>query len=63
MKYYVYFDAYGNALKAIDEVDLQAEYEGDPEKYFEAMCLNSSNAETERATGHVGTLNFKNKKI
>ncbi len=59
MKYYVYFDAYGNALKVIDEAALKKEYEGDTGKFLEAMSGDSCNAETERATGHVGTLNFK----
>ena len=59
MIFYVYYDAYGHALKAIDERELEENYGGDVDLFLKQMCRLSKNSDTERATGHVGTLRFE----
>ena len=59
MKYYVYFDAYGHARRAISEEQLAADYQNDPDRFLEAMCRSGSNPGSGHITGHVGILNFK----
>jgi hypothetical protein len=58
MKYYVYFDAYGYARRAIGEEQLAGTYQNDPDRFLEAMCRSGSNPGKGNITGHVGILNF-----
>lgn len=58
MLYYVYYDAYGHARKAIAEEVLNTQYKGSIDEFFKAMCTAGENEEMARATGHVGTLRF-----
>ncbi len=61
MKYYLYFDGYGNFVKAITEEELKRLYSGDPDRFLNDM----SGSETGRSrfqTGHVATFFFKDKK-
>jgi hypothetical protein len=58
MLYYVYYDAYGHARKAIDKNELAECFQNDVDVFFKHMCASGNNQEFERATGHVGTLRF-----
>lgn len=58
MRYYIYFDAYGQARRVISEETLSQQYGSDPDCFFRAMCKTRQDAETARASGHVGTLSF-----
>lgn len=60
MLYYVYYDAYGYARKAISENELAVEYNNSTDVFFKRMCKLGHNEDHERATGHVGTLRFLN---
>jgi hypothetical protein len=60
--YYVYFDAYGHARRAISEKELAAKYNNDPDTFYKATCRSGPNEEARRATGHVGTLRFHDEK-
>jgi len=62
MKYYVYFDAYGYARRAISEDQLAGEYQNDPDRFLEAMCRLGPNPGKGHITGHVGILNFNSEK-
>lgn len=58
MKYYVYFDAYGHARRAISEEQLAGTYQNDPDLFLEDMCRSGSKPGTGCISGHVGILNF-----
>lgn len=60
MKFYVYYDAYGHARRAISEAQLAATYQNDPDRFLEAMCRSGARPATGLITGHVGILNFTN---
>lgn len=62
MKYYVYFDAYGHARRAISAEDLAETYQNDPEIFLAAMCRQATNGKADPVSGHVGTLNFDSQK-
>jgi hypothetical protein len=62
MKYYVYFDAYGHARRAISEEQLAGTYQNDPNRFLAAMCRSGSNPRKGCITGHVGILNFNSDK-
>ena len=59
MKYYVYFDAYGQARGAVSEDELAKTYGSDPHKFLQAMCGVGPEAERDLATGHVGVMSFR----
>ena len=58
MKYYVYFDAYGHARRAISEEQLVGTYQNDPDRFLKAMCRLGPSPGKGYITGHVGILNF-----
>lgn len=58
MKYYVYFDAYGHARRALSEEQLAETYQNDPDLFLAAMCRSGSNPGQGSISGHVGILNF-----
>lgn len=58
MKYFVYFDSYGHARRAIDEKELAVEFDGDPDAYLKAMAGAAGNTGNPTTGGHVGTLKF-----
>ena len=58
MKYFVYFDAYGNALKIISEQELAEKFDNAPGAFLAAMCRGRSGTSGGHTTGHVGTLSF-----
>lgn len=62
MKFYVYFDAYGHARRAISERELAEAYQGNVDKFLKAMCRGGPDAEKGHITGHVGTLSFQTEK-
>ena len=37
MKYYVYFDAYGHARRAVSEKELAENYQNKPDRFLKAM--------------------------
>ena len=59
MKFYVYYDSYGNARKAITHDELAAVYNGDPEEFLQRTREESPDAGMAHATAHVGTLSFE----
>ena len=62
MKFFVYFDGYGNMRQAINEEELGLKYENDPDQFLRAMCGLAPEAAIQPANGHVGTLTFDNEK-
>lgn len=61
MKYYLYFDGYGNLGKVIDEIELSEKYNGNPEKFQREVCGGNS-PERGNITGNVSTLSFETEK-
>ena len=62
MKFFVYFDAYGNAQRVIDQKELDRQYHNDPEVFLQAMCRSCSGTDVDSTSGHVGTLRFGSRK-
>ncbi len=62
MKYYVYFDAYGNARQIINEQQLADEFHNNPNEFLAAMCRRQQDTAAGNTSGHVGTLSFDNRK-
>jgi hypothetical protein len=62
MKYYVYFDAYGHASKAISATELAETYRNDPDVFLQTMCRRTIDRDTYPISGHVGTLRFNSDK-
>jgi len=58
MKYYIYFDGYGCSSRVINEEELAAKYNNDPEEFLKEMCGLGPEDRIDRATGHVSTLKF-----
>ncbi|UCF85991.1 MAG: hypothetical protein JSV50_10265 [Desulfobacteraceae bacterium] len=58
MRYYLYFDGYGQLRNAISEKELNEKYNNDPDEFLKAMCRSGPDAKIERAAGHVSTLRF-----
>ena len=58
MKYYVFFDSYGDVKAVSDEKDLTEKYQNDPALFFKATCEKLPDSDRQRSTGHVGILNF-----
>jgi len=61
MRFFVYFDAYGQARQAIDENELADKYHNDPNIFLSAMCRLQTDTPVQYSAGHVGTLIFENK--
>ncbi len=59
MKYYVYFDAYGHARKAVTEKELAEDYGNDPDRFLRAVCGRGTHTDKGHISGHVGTLSFQ----
>ena len=62
VKYYLYFDVYGNARRAISEEELTEKYNGDPYEFLKAMCVSGPEREGEYAGGNVIVRGFENEK-
>lgn len=62
MRYYIYFDRYRRARKAITERELEETYHNDPDKFLRAMAALGPDGGTENAAGHVGTMSFETEK-
>jgi hypothetical protein len=58
MKYFVYFDAYGQARQIISAQELAAKFGNEPDVFLAAMCRKGPGAPESHTTGHVGTLSF-----
>ena len=62
MKFFVYFDAYGNARQVIDRKELAQKFGNDPDQFLQAMCLARPGEKVTHTSGHVGTLCFDSQK-
>ena len=62
MLFYVYFDGYGNARKAIGQEELAEKYDNDRGEFLKAMGALESTTGTTRTAGHVGTFRFENER-
>ena len=62
MKYYVYFDAYGQARQIVSEQQLAEKYDNEPGEFLSAMCRQQAYTDKSHTTGHVGTLCFDTEK-
>ena len=58
MKFFVYFDAYGQARKWLDEKELARQFGNDPEMFRRAAAQGERLGEMGTASGTVGVLNF-----
>jgi hypothetical protein len=58
MKFYIYYDAYGRAIKMIGEKELAEKYANDPENYLKAASTSYAGTQTQARGGHVGTVSF-----
>lgn len=59
MKYYVYFDGYGQPRQAASEQELAEKYHNDTGEFLYAVSQSGSNRTEVPGTGHVGTLTFR----
>ena len=62
MRFYVYYDSYGNARKAVTHEELAGNYNGDPDEFLQRTRDESPDAGMPHATAHVGTLRFETEK-
>ena len=62
MRFFVYFDAYGNARKVIDQNELAQKYHNNPEEFLQAMCRPGPGVAVNHISGHVGILRFDSQK-
>jgi hypothetical protein len=62
MRFYVYYDSYGNPRKAITHEELKAEYNNDPDEFLRKTRDSAPDAGMPHATAHVGTLSFESEK-
>jgi hypothetical protein len=62
VKFFVYFDAYGNARQIIDQKELGRKYHNNPDIFLQAMCRSRADIEATSRSGHVGTLSFDSRK-
>ena len=60
MKYYVYFNAYGHARRAVSEKELAQNYQNEPDRFLKTVCRRSPDTGEGHISGHVGTLSFNN---
>ena len=58
VKYYVYYDGYGNAKKAIGEEDLAALHGNDPDSFLKEMLGSRAGEGALGGKGHVSVVNF-----
>jgi outer membrane receptor for Fe3+-dicitrate len=56
VKFFVYFDAYGNARQVIDQKKLAQKYNNNPDEFLQDMCRTCPGVEVNHTSGHVGTL-------
>ena len=58
MKYYVYYDGYGNAKKAIREEDLAAGYGNNPDSFLKELLGSEAGERDVGGKGYVSVVNF-----
>lgn len=58
MKFYVYFDAYGNANRIITAKELAEKFNNEPHQFLRVMCQGHPEPFEGHTSGHVGTLSF-----
>jgi hypothetical protein len=58
IRYYVYFDAYGQPRQALSAAELESRFGGDPEAFRRSVCPSPGDAGPQFAAGHVGVLTF-----
>jgi hypothetical protein len=59
MKYYVYYDGYGNAKKAIGEEDLAGKYGSNPDSFLKDMLGSGAGEGDLGGKGYVSLINFE----
>jgi hypothetical protein len=59
MKYYVYYDGYGNAKKAIGEEDLAVRYGNNPDSFLKEMLGGEAGEGDLGGKGFVSVVNFE----
>jgi hypothetical protein len=59
MKYYVYYDGYGNAKKAIGEEDLAVRYGNNPDSFLKEMLGGEAGEGDLGGKGYVSVVNFE----
>lgn len=59
MKYYVYFDGYGQPRQAVSERELAERYHNNTREFLYAVCHSGSNRAEPPGTGHVGILTLR----
>jgi hypothetical protein len=58
IRYFVYFDAYGQPRRALSAEELRERFGGDPEAFRRSMAAAPADAGPQFATGHVGVFAF-----
>lgn len=58
MKCYVYYDGYGNAVKAIGEEELACNYDQDTAAFLKAMISSELGGKDKKTKGHVALVVF-----
>ena len=58
MKYYVYYDGYGNAKKAIGEEELLTLYGNSPDSFLKAMLGREAGQGDLGGKGYISVVNF-----
>ena len=58
MKYFVYYDGYGNAKKAIGEKDLAVRYGNNPDSFLKEMLGREAGEGDLGGKGYVSVVNF-----
>jgi hypothetical protein len=62
VKYYIYFDGYGNPRRAISDDELTEKFSGDPDEFLSATCGQGPERKIEGSSGHVSVREFDNEK-
>ena len=59
MRYYVYYDGYGNARKAISEEQLATGYRNSPDAFLKEMLGSGAGERDLGGKGYVSVVNFE----
>ena len=59
MRYYVYYDGYGNAKRAIGEKELAAQYGNNPDSFLKEMLGSEAGERALGGKGYVSVVNFE----
>ena len=59
MKYYVYYDGYGNAKKSVGEAELADSYGNNPNTFLKTMLRTEGSEGDLGGKGYVSVVNFE----